>query len=194
MSIYGFRERTELNSIKTGKHFTKLSNYFFFLQLWYLTAQIPLHSLKYHHYSDEYLAIYIFDYFTETPPHMHTFKHYRKHQLIDLVLHPVPQPTDPSYYYGNNDGQITAATTTPTPTPMISSISTIPNSSTLLVGGNSNDSIELMNGLHTQPITSHEIRSPMAATRANSLASASSPTSSATTGEFWCTSNLYKSI
>lgn len=68
---------------------------------------------------------------------------------------------DSAYYYGNSDG---------------------PSGSTLLVGGSSSDSASnLVNGLHTQSTisSSHEIRSPLAATRANSLASAASPTGSA---------------
>lgn len=68
---------------------------------------------------------------------------------------------DSAYYYGNNDG----------------STSSLQNSNTLLVGGNEN--LDL-NSLHTQPlIPSHEIRSPLAATRATSSASAASPTGSA---------------
>lgn len=40
--------------------------------------------------------------------------------------------------------------------------------------------MDITNGHHTQTIASpHEIRSPLAATRANSLASAASPTGSA---------------
>lgn len=69
--------------------------------------------------------------------------------------------SDPAYYYSNSDG---------------------PNGSTLLVGGSSSESpSNLVNGLHTQSTisSSHEIRSPLAATRANSLASAASPTGSA---------------
>ncbi|XP_055314425.1 paired box protein Pax-5 isoform X2 [Sitodiplosis mosellana] len=68
-----------------------------------------------------------------------------------------------AYYYSSNDG---------------------PNGCTLLVGGSSSssNSADLINGLHTQSTissSSHEIRSPLAATRANSLASAASPTGSA---------------
>lgn len=78
--------------------------------------------------------------------------------------------TDSAYYYSSNDG---------------------PNGCTLLVGGSgssnssssgNNNNADLINGLHTQSIissSSHEIRSPLAATRANSLASAASPTGSA---------------
>lgn len=68
--------------------------------------------------------------------------------------------TDPAFYYSSNDS---------------------PNGGTLLVGGGSSDSADLINGLHTQSTisSSHEIRSPLAATRANSLASAASPTGSA---------------
>lgn len=74
---------------------------------------------------------------------------------------------DPAYYYGNEP-------------------STSQNDTTLLVGGSSNnnstDGMEITNGHHTQTIASpHEIRSPLAATRANSLASAASPTGSACT-------------
>lgn len=67
---------------------------------------------------------------------------------------------DSAYYYSSNDS---------------------PNGGPLLVGGSSSDSADLINGLHTQSTisSSHEIRSPLAATRANSLASAASPTGSA---------------
>lgn len=67
---------------------------------------------------------------------------------------------DPAYYYSSNDS---------------------PNAGTLLVGGSNSDNADLINGLHTQSTisSSHEIRSPLAATRANSLASAASPTGSA---------------
>lgn len=72
--------------------------------------------------------------------------------------------TDPTYYFG--DGP-----------------STSQNGGILLGCANSSsDSMDIINGLHSQTVLStHEIRSPLAATRANSLASAASPTGSACT-------------
>lgn len=68
---------------------------------------------------------------------------------------------DSAYYYSGNDGL---------------------SGGTLLVGGSSSDSTDFINSLHTQSAisSSHEIRSPLAATRANSAAvRAASPTGSA---------------
>lgn len=70
--------------------------------------------------------------------------------------------SDSAYYYGNNDGP---------PIPALQ------HSNTLLVGGNNSENLNL-NGLQST-ISAHEIRSPLAATRANSSASAASPTGSA---------------